>query len=258
MTRVDRDAFDYIAISIMVLAVISGVGKHFYDQQIDSGSPAIEDLVALISPVSAGTAGMQTGIHDEIVHQLSDSTPSYIDQELLAPLEKFAWNPVGSETAVAMVDGEPSRIMARARASSVRQPLKDNVTKKAVPDISPGAALARTQELERVADIPAPRDALIIAPVANALYTVQLAAFRSKLRAEQAWGILQNRFLGILNGLDHRIQMVDLGPKRGIIYRLRVGYFYTRNAGMTVCERLISKKQECIVVGRQAQHMAGH
>ena len=78
--------------------------------------------------------------------------------------------------------------------------------------IPPAVALAKTQELEPVADKPAPRDVSHPNPVTNARYTIQLAAFRSKLRADQAWGILQNRYLSILNGLNHQIQMADLGP----------------------------------------------
>lgn len=98
---------------------------------------------------------------------------------------------------------------------------------------------------EPVAD-PAPQTA----PAAvTGDYVVQIAAFRSRQEAEQAWVAFTERFPDLSRGRRLNIIEADLG-ERGIYYRLRIAAFETRDAARTYCATLSARGQDCLVAPR--------
>lgn len=79
-------------------------------------------------------------------------------------------------------------------------------------------------------------------------YKVQLAAYRSHATASAGWDHLRRAHPNVLASLQVAIEKVNLGPKRGIFYRLRVGAFPTASEAEALCNQLRSLGQDCFVV----------
>lgn len=101
---------------------------------------------------------------------------------------------------------------------------------------SPPAATSTTAPAAPTATRPAP-----------GAFRIQVGALREQAAAESEWGRLQKRFPGELGALEHRIQKVDLGPGKGVFYRIQSGGVSEASAG-AICVGLKAKSQPCIVV----------
>jgi cell division septation protein DedD len=80
-------------------------------------------------------------------------------------------------------------------------------------------------------------------------FVVQIAALRSRQEAEEAWRLFGDRAPGLQRSAEMSVQRADLGPQ-GVFYRLRAGYFETREKASAYCERAKALGQECMVVVR--------
>lgn len=80
-------------------------------------------------------------------------------------------------------------------------------------------------------------------------YVVQIAAFRSRAEAEEAWIAFTSRFPDLARGRAPSIQEADLG-ERGIYYRLRIAGFDSREGANTYCSTLSGRGQDCLVASR--------
>ena len=65
--------------------------------------------------------------------------------------------------------------------------------------------------------------------------------------AESEWARLKKRYSDEIGTLDRRIQRVDLGPGKGVFYRLQSSGVSEASAE-AICAGLKSKGQPCIVV----------
>ena len=79
-------------------------------------------------------------------------------------------------------------------------------------------------------------------------YRVQLAAARSPERARVEWDRMRRKHLDLLGDLGLTVTKADLGPKKGIFYRLRVGPLAGERAARTLCRELTKRKMGCLVV----------
>ena len=96
--------------------------------------------------------------------------------------------------------------------------------------------------VEKVAEKPA--------VVANGKWQVQLVASSNKAAVEKVWSDASSKYAGVLKGLPHEIQNVDLGAK-GTMYRLRAGSFASKEDAQKVCNALKAKgMNDCIVKER--------
>ncbi|MEQ9332782.1 SPOR domain-containing protein [Thalassobaculum sp.] len=78
-------------------------------------------------------------------------------------------------------------------------------------------------------------------------FRIQVGALREQGAAESEWARLQKRFPGELGALEHRIQKIDLGPGKGVFFRIQSGGVSEASAG-AICGGLKAKGQPCIVV----------
>lgn len=135
-----------------------------------------------------------------------------------------------------------------------------------VPDAA--APAARTPDAARqagqpspapmgTASVPAPPPpvAAPAAPVETAStgtsrggYLIQLAAARSEDTAKAEWDRLKRTYGDVLGRLDLSVMRVDLGPDRGIFFRVRAGPIADEAAARAACAALVERKQGCLVV----------
>ncbi len=81
-----------------------------------------------------------------------------------------------------------------------------------------------------------------------AAYQIQIAAVRSPTRARGEWKRLQRKHRELLGKLKLSIVKADLGPKKGIYYRLRAGPVADGKAARSLCAALKKRKVGCLVV----------
>lgn len=84
---------------------------------------------------------------------------------------------------------------------------------------------------------------------ARPFFMVQVASLTSLDNLKKNWETQQEQYPEILNGLPARYQNVEMNGKE--YYRLKAGEFNHKAQAVEVCEMLISKKAECIVVNNK-------
>jgi cell division septation protein DedD len=79
-------------------------------------------------------------------------------------------------------------------------------------------------------------------------YKVQLAAERSLEGARGEWERLRRKNLDLLGRLTLSITKADLGPEKGVFYRLRAGPVGDEAAARALCAKLARREMGCMVV----------
>lgn len=74
---------------------------------------------------------------------------------------------------------------------------------------------------------------------------VHLASYRSQNAADRGWAQLKRAHQAILGDLTPEFSKVDMGPGKGIFYRLKVGPLNSDAAAAEVCNKLKLRRQYC-------------
>ena len=77
-------------------------------------------------------------------------------------------------------------------------------------------------------------------------YAVQLAAYRSRGRAENAWSKFQNASHGMLSAADHEVVSIAIEGK-GLFFRLLTGMYPSSAEASQACNTLKSAGTDCLV-----------
>ena len=97
-------------------------------------------------------------------------------------------------------------------------------------------------------DLGDPRSPLVDAVGFQDQWRVQVTSFRLPENAEQHWQNVNADYPEIFAGLDKRIVRADLGPERGVYYRLRIGPFATKEDADLKCQELMDAGLGCLVI----------
>ena len=84
-------------------------------------------------------------------------------------------------------------------------------------------------------------------PGADANYSVQLASFKSEENAHKGWKLLRGQATDLLQEFDPVIRRADLGPDKGVFYRLRTPRI-TKDAADQLCSALKERGIDCLKV----------
>jgi cell division septation protein DedD len=79
-------------------------------------------------------------------------------------------------------------------------------------------------------------------------YKVQLAAIRSPQLAQREWKRLRDKNADLLGRLELSVSRADLGPSKGVFFRLRAGPLPDETAARALCAKLAQRKVGCLVV----------
>ena len=85
-------------------------------------------------------------------------------------------------------------------------------------------------------------------PPTGESFHIQLAAARTPERAQSEWDRMRRKHLDLLGDLRLNVTKADLGPKKGVFYRLRVGPLANEASARTLCKELSKRKMGCLVV----------
>ena len=75
-----------------------------------------------------------------------------------------------------------------------------------------------------------------------------MAASRSPEGARAEWDRVRRKNLDLLGDLGLTVTKVDLGPKKGVFYRLRVGPLANDPEARKLCAELAKRRIGCLVV----------
>ncbi len=90
--------------------------------------------------------------------------------------------------------------------------------------------------------------AKVAAPAKAGGFLIQLAAVRSREQADAEWQRLRQRNSDLLGNLDLSVVRADLGPDKGVFFRLRAGPLTNEATAQTLCQKLSERKIGCLVV----------
>jgi hypothetical protein len=79
------------------------------------------------------------------------------------------------------------------------------------------------------------------------LYRIQLAAYRSADEATAGWRKLTAAASDLIGDFAPVVRRVDLGPDKGIYFRLQTGGFADRQAARALCGDLLARHIDCLV-----------
>jgi tetratricopeptide (TPR) repeat protein len=74
---------------------------------------------------------------------------------------------------------------------------------------------------------------------------VHIASFRSRKAAERGWSQIRRAHRKLLGRFSHSISKVNLGPGKGVFYRLMVGPVKTKSSAVRLCRQLKKRRQFC-------------
>jgi hypothetical protein len=74
---------------------------------------------------------------------------------------------------------------------------------------------------------------------------IHLASYRSKGKAQKGWKQLKRKHRKLLNKLGSEIVKVNLGPGKGVFYRLKAGPLSGKTAAGRLCRKLKRRRQFC-------------
>ena len=81
----------------------------------------------------------------------------------------------------------------------------------------------------------------------KAIFQVQLAAVRTMKRAQQEWSRLRKNHSDLLGKFELSVIKADLGPGKGLFYRLRAGPLASKAAARDLCAKLAKRKVGCLI-----------
>ena len=85
-------------------------------------------------------------------------------------------------------------------------------------------------------------------PPTGESFHIQFAATRTPESAQSEWDRMRRKHLDLLGDLRLTVTKVDLGPKKGVFYRLRVGPLAHEASARTLCKELSKRKIGCLIV----------
>ena len=271
------------AVALAALGGFAGIVWYAYDLGIRAGSESVAPLIkaeegpAKIRPEEPG--GMEVPYQDKLVYdRLAPDQAEPPAERLLPPPEAPLPPPQAAEPpppeaplpppqaaeppppVAAPLDSAgvqvpepppPSPLIALIETevpkSDVPPPLTAGIETAApeavqtppAPEVAASQEAAPAKEAESVTDLTA-------APAES--YRVQVAAMRSSEAAYGGWQRLQAQHKDLLGKLKLTVQRVDLGPEKGVFYRVQAGPLADRAAARDLCTKLSLRRVGCLIV----------
>ncbi len=120
--------------------------------------------------------------------------------------------------------------------------------KSAAPTPKPAPAEAKPEaKPTETASLPDSTPAPAVQPAGGA-YRIQLAAVRERGAVDAEWKRLQKKYNDLLGKLELSVQRADLGPGKGVYYRLRAGPLSDEATARELCDKLKARKVGCLIV----------
>jgi len=240
------------AIATMTLAAFAGVVWHAFNLGIRAGSESVAPLIRAdpnptkMRPESPG--GMQVPHRDKTVFETiapSAGTPPV--ERLLPPPEAPTPLPeagaTGAEEPLEMAPPATPELTPPSPQLAGQAPSGTSAQPSTQPPTGAGSAGSPAPS----GSAPPAKQEARLQPE-DGVYRVQLTALRSREAVETVWRRLKDVHADLLGGLDLNVERADLGPGKGVFFRLQVGPLADRAEARALCDELSQRQQGCQVV----------
>jgi len=271
--------------ALIVISAFGAIVWYAYQVGLRTGSENVAPVIQAeegpikVRPEQPG--GMEVPDQDKLVYERV--TPEAPVERLLPPPEAPMAKPPPPPPAAGPAPPTPSTLVLGTGASSgaaatlpeppplppapvtngngsvvippppppVNLPPADSGGSAAVPPPPPRVSLTAPKEsapaaTTRRATGPAPQLSSAL-PIARA-WRVQVAAMRTPEDAQKAWREVFTRHRDLIGGLTPTVMRVDLGPSKGIYYRVQAGPLPDSASAKALCERLGQRRVGCLIV----------
>lgn len=245
----------------ILIAVLGGTGYGgwlYMDKQKAKSPVRDVPLVrADFGPVKirpANPGGMQVPDQDKLVYDEINKSGERQKVERLLP---SAEEPKPLPAPPPPIPGDMQDTQqAQTAPPQAEVPTRDEVQSAAPPAPPPPAPPAPPPVTTSAPSAPVLSAAPVAPTISTSLpsskgYQIQLAAARSRELAESEWKRLKSKHGDLLEGLAPIIVRADLGPEKGIYFRLRAGPAGNEGAARDLCGRLSDRKVGCLVIKPQ-------
>ncbi len=252
-----RGGWKLAALALVTLAAFVAAVWYAYDRGVRQGATFSPPLIRAdhsptkVRPKDPG--GLEVPHQDKLVYEtLAGDEAEEGPERLLPPPEEPLPRPEPAAAPVPEV-----RASGAERVVEVAPPAALPPAPEPAPSAAPAAgepppapassAAPATVTAARTAPAPAepepPQEA-----VAPGGFRVQLASYRDPEAATRGWSRLSKANPALLRELTPDVIRVDLGPEKGIFYRLTVGPLADRGAADALCAKLKERKVGCLIV----------
>ena len=260
-------------IAVVALAGFAGLVAYAYHQGREAGSNAVPPIIKAgptphkIKPERPG--GMRVPNRDKRVYsRLDPNRKSPRVERLLPPPEKplprpapnparqaptistpipppQSVRPLAPPTTGPTALAPPPRPARPASKTNVAEPAKESKPATDAPD-----AATQSTGTPRQAKATLASRLAAISPAAGGRYRIQLASVRDRAAATRTWTRLRKAHTDVLGRLGLMIESRDLGPPKGVFYRVQAGPLADLRTARELCDELKKRKRGCIVVKR--------
>ncbi|MBE7637210.1 tetratricopeptide repeat protein [Sneathiella sp. P13V-1] len=191
-----------------------------------------------------------------VVAKEDTAASSFVDRKRREiDLARASVAPSTEPTAVAAAPSVSVEVqkMAEPKVAQKAEPVRkiiEPVAKK--PEVVKQEITARVDARETVAENIKLEKAVFKSPTVSFkkpsgdnLYFLQLASFRSKERAMRGWEEISQSQKDLIGEYSPVYAVTDLGPEKGVYYRVRIGSFTSRQEPIELCETLQANGQDC-------------
>lgn len=258
---------------VIGLVAIVAVGWFAFQQGIRSGAeeaaPVVRASPEPFKRPPADPGGLDVPHQDKLVfNRLAPGQVQEPVERLLPPPEEPAERPPAPDVAAAtpeppsadtpQAQTEPNVVTVPERVPSQpvpTPPAESGATEQAAIAPPPAPAVdAKPATPEPAAAAPTPKPEAAPAPAAKPApaatagegWKIQLASVSSRASAESEWARMKGKNSDLLGSLALNVQTITLD--RGTFYRIQAGPLADRSAATSLCGKLKSRNQDCLVV----------
>ncbi|MBL1234765.1 MAG: SPOR domain-containing protein [Rhodobiaceae bacterium] len=204
--------------------------KRIYDKI--SGAEALDNGIERLLPRSEEPIDIA-----RVPNRVPETSKNYV--ETLPPALEIP-SSVGS-----LVVGGQQRAVSTSR-SQKPVPMPAAKPRRLVPPSSTDVSKSKTVTASTVPARVVSQPARAPKAVTSGEYVIQIAAFRDVATANAEFASLRAKHSDLLDGMRPDLQRADLGDK-GIYYRLRMGFFASKEKASQTCAQLKTRGQGCLV-----------
>jgi cell division septation protein DedD len=243
-------------IAVLALAGFTAVVLYFYDSGGGDGNvPLIKAESGPYKARPQKPGGMSVPDQDmQVFSRLDPGQAQMRVERLLPPPEEAVAPPPPPQAMPAprLTGVEPAKIPAVpaepvAEPAPVKTPAKIKTAPKPVARAKPKPA-AKTAAKQVAKKPKAPPKAVRQSAALPTGYRVQIASYRSRASVKRRWAELRRKHADILGNRKLIVGRADLGPGKGVYYRLQVGPLADSAAARALCRLFKKRKLGCLVV----------
>jgi cell division septation protein DedD len=251
-----RRYYGAVAGAVVLVAFVSVI-YYAYHEGIRQGSESVAPLIRAdqqpfkVKPENPG--GMEIPNQDKLIYnEISpDGEVTKPDAErLLPPAEQPMARPTSDQANAAPAAQMPMPAVTIPSVGTAPRPAGTPAyvplaPMPAPPVDHPGSAAPALPAVAPAQLAAAPATA---GPVFANKWRVQLGAFRSNDDAQHQWARMRKDHPDLLGSLTLSVERIDLGPNRGIYFRMQAGPLPDRDVATALCARLKADHVGCMTV----------